>query len=256
MIDGVTATTDWTVRNGFERCDVTAGWLAGQAVDKTIRRLLCGWDDNLDHEAFVTSVYKEWRKIRYYQDFPEDELVGAAYAIYVPWANNGHGEIWALADCVYRYELGNGNHLSGGTSLGHSRDANLRKEAIRGLISNGKSHTDAELARIGRERMKKRRAGIVSTSGTWLDSLDKVTARAKTIHLPKGVTKLTLATDGFIVPPRSIEDGLASLAAWRERDPLCIGRNGGLCTAKGFVDENTGEVLPFTDDVGILVASM
>lgn len=256
VIDGVTATTTWTQRNAFARGNVTSGWLAGQEVDHIIRQVLAGIPHTCTHLQFLEMVFQAWQNIRRRPGFPNDELAGTAYAIYVPWANGGRGEVWALADCLYGFLLEDGTWHASVSKPPISRDARLRQNAVETLLTQRRAQTKAELARYGREDMQRQRARLVRASGTWLDSMERVCKRMVTVPVPDGVRTMVLATDGFIVTPRTIQEGLNNLADWRQRDPLCIGRNGGLCTAKGFVDEATGDILPFTDDVGIVVATV
>lgn len=262
VVDGVTPRTPFTMdcpETGEK--GVTSGRIGARIAEKHIRALAPG----TGLPELVDAIHRDWQAVRARPGFPPAEIIGAVFAVLVPWAG-AHGEVWAFGDCLWGYRTesptGPWRDSLGGAQPLSSRDGLARAEAIHahmrqlGVTAADIKHDPAvrgQLARHGRAVMDATR--LAQGGESWLNQLERVRALIHPpVALPPDVRVLVLATDGFLEVPRAHDVGQELLRHLRDEDPLMLGANClQLATAKGFV-ANDGEVYPYTDDVGIVVA--
>lgn len=258
VVDGITAQTDWRVDTRDEHGaihHVTAGWLAKEAV---LAELAVLTPDNTD--SLAGRIFKRWRAIATMPAFPDHEVVGAVFAVYVPWLH----EIHLLGDCAYGWETEENGiidwHPSFKDIAPDSSDARTRADMIRMLMDEDSdlernleaAQHRAIFAHAGLSAMQERRIQRHGIKNHWLSDLAVLQSRLKRISVPAAAKRVILCSDGFLHVPRNLEDGLAQVEQWRAKDPFMIGIDGGPMTAKGFVDIRTGEILRFTDDMAFI----
>lgn len=258
VIDGITAQTDWrstAADDSGTTHPVTAGWLAKEAVLAELRTLS---PDNT--EGFMARVFARWRAVAALPGFPEMEVVGAVFAIYVPWLR----EVHLLGDCAFGWETEENGILNWHPSFKDiapdSNDARIRADMIRAMMDSDADlvrsletpQQRAAFAHAGRAAMQERRILRHGIKNSWLQNLDVLHDRYRRTAVPDTAQRIVLCSDGFLHVPRNLDDGLAQVAAWRAKDPFMIGLDGGPITAKGFVDTKTGEILAFTDDMAFI----
>lgn len=266
-IDGITCLTPWLgeVIVDNTAVKVTSGWIAGRVIAKNLLLL----DESMSFADLLEHIVEDWNFARSVHDVPEDEILGAVFCAYVQF-DGQPGEFWQLGDCGWGVMTGGDNpewvDSLNGVIAENSPDADLRAETILPELAKlGAVYPDdltdhpevlATLASHGFKVMREKRKARRTQDYAWLTDIDAMLAHRhvkEPVTVPEGITKLVLTTDGTLIIPQSIEEGLAYLADLRAQDPLMIGLNKlGLRTAKGFVDMNTGEIRPYTDDLGII----
>ncbi len=266
-IDGITQLTGWRgqVEIDGKTLDVTSGWIAARVVAKNLIQL----DPGSDFSDLLGNIVEDWNFARMAHGIPDDEILGAVFCAYVQF-DGGPGEFWQLGDCGWGVLTDSDTpewiDSLNGKMPDNSRDADLRAEVILPQLDKlGVEYPDglldqpkvlASLAKQGFQTMREKRKARRGEDYLWLTDIDAMLAHdhvKEPVQMPERLKKLVLVTDGMLIVPQSIEDGLAFLAELREEDPLMVGLNKlGLRTAKGFVDMETGEIRPFTDDVGMI----
>lgn len=269
-IDGITCLTPWLgeVIVDNHGVKVTSGWIAARVVAKNLLQLT----EDMSFSDLLEHIVEDWNFARNVHDVPEDEILGAVFCAYVQFEGQP-AELWQLGDCGWGVMTGGDTpewvDSLNGVMAENSSDANLRAETILPELESLDAvypddlieHPEvlATLAAHGFKVMREKRKARRTHDYTWLTNVDAMLAHShvkEPVTVPEGIKKLILTTDGTLIVPQSIEEGLAYLADLRAQDPLMIGRNKlGLRTAKGFVDMVTGEVRPYTDDLGIIEVS-
>ena len=250
VIDGMTQQTEWRV--SLPQGAVTSGWLAKEAVLSEAQALA---PDNA--AEFLPRVFARWQELRAIHDIPPSEIIGAAFAVYIPWLN----EVHRLADCAYGFEAEGAWQPAFEGFADAGPLVRLRAEVIQRLaVSCDRHDTKArrDLAWQGWEALQQARRIRHFQQGSWVSDIDRVQREFQRIPVPPDTRRIVLCTDGFPAVPRSLEEALALLEDIRREDPLTAGfmTRGGkpALSAKGFIDPGRDDVLPYLDDVAFIEA--